>query len=136
MNPTDQERAKLLKEAKTIAVVGLSSNPDRTSHMIAEALQQAGYKIYPVNPMLTEAVLGEKPYASLLEIEDPIDILNVFRRSETVYPIAEDAVKIKAKALWMQLGVENKEAAKLAGENGITVVMNRCIKVDHALLLR
>lgn len=136
MNPTDQERAKLLKEAKNIAVVGLSSNPERTSYMIAEALQQAGYKIYPVNPMLTEAVLGEKPYASLLEIEDPIDIVDVFRRSETVYPIAEDAVKIKAKTLWMQLGVENEEAAKLARENGLTVVMNRCIKVDHALLLR
>lgn len=136
MNPTDQERAKLLREAKNIAVVGLSSNPERTSYMIAEALQQAGYKIYPVNPMLTEPVLGEKPYASLLEIEDPIDIVDVFRRSETVYPIAEDAVKIKAKTLWMQLGVENEDAAKLARKNGLTVVMNRCIKVDHALLLR
>ncbi|MCH5583537.1 CoA-binding protein [Shimazuella sp. AN120528] len=136
MNPTDQERAKLLKEAKNIAVVGLSSNPERTSYMIAEALQHAGYRIYPVNPMLTEPVLGEKPYASLLEIEDPIDIVNVFRRSETVYPIAEEAVKLKAKALWMQLGVENEEAAKLARENGLIVVMNRCIKVDHALLVR
>jgi predicted CoA-binding protein len=136
MNPTDQEREKLLREAKNIAVVGLSSNPERTSYMIAEALQQAGYNIYPVNPMLTENVLGEKPYASLLEIEDPIDIVNVFRRSETVYPIAEEAVKINAKTLWMQLGVENEDAAKLARENGLTVVMNRCIKVDHALLLR
>jgi predicted CoA-binding protein len=136
LNPTDQERAKLLKEAKSIAVVGLSNNPERTSYMIAEALQQAGYRIYPVNPMLTEPVLGEKPYASLTEIKDPIDIVDVFRRSETVYPIAEDAVKIKAKTLWMQLGVENEEAAKLARENGMIVVMNRCIKVDHALLVK
>ncbi|WP_028778137.1 CoA-binding protein [Shimazuella kribbensis] len=136
LNPTDQERAKLLKEAKNIAVVGLSNNPERTSYMIAEALQQAGYRIYPVNPMLTEPVLGEKPYASLTEIEDPIDIVDVFRRSETVYPIAEDAVKIKAKTLWMQLGVENEEAASLARENGLIVVMNRCIKVDHALLVK
>jgi predicted CoA-binding protein len=136
MNPSDQERATLLKEAKNIAVVGLSNKPERTSYMIAEALQQAGYRIFPVNPMLTEPVLGEESYASLLDIEEPIDIVDVFRRSETVYPVAEEAVQIKAKAIWMQLGVENEEAAELARENGLMVVMNRCIKVDHALLLR
>lgn len=135
MNPTDQERAALLKNAKNIAVVGLSNKPERTSYMIAEALQQAGYRIFPVNPMLTEPVLGEKPYASLTDIKDSIDIVDVFRRSETVYPIAEDAVKIGAKVLWLQLGVENEEAASYARDHGLTVVQNRCIKVDHALLI-
>lgn len=136
MSLTDQERAKLLKEAKHIAVVGLSSNPERTSYMIAEAMQQAGYRIFPVNPMLTAPVLGEKPYSNLSEIKEQIDIVNVFRRSETVLPIVEEAVQIKAKAVWMQLGVENEEAAKYARKHGLSVAMNRCIKVDHALLIQ
>jgi predicted CoA-binding protein len=135
MNPTDQERTELLKAAKNIAVVGLSNKPERTSYMIAEALEQVGYRIFPVNPMLTEPVLGEQPYASLTDIKDSIDIVNVFRRSETVYPIAEDAVKIGAKVLWLQLGIENEEAASYARKHGLTVVQNRCIKVDHALLI-
>jgi predicted CoA-binding protein len=136
MSLTDQERAKLLKEAKHIAVVGLSSNPERTSYMIAEAMQQAGYRISPVNPMLTAPVLGEKPYSNLSEIKEQIDIVNIFRRSETVFPIVEEAVQIKAKAVWMQLGVENEAAAEYAREHGLSVVMNRCIKVDHALLIQ
>jgi uncharacterized protein len=136
MSLTDQERAKLLKEAKHIAVVGLSSNPERTSYMIAEAMQQAGYRIFPVNPMLTAPVLGEKPYSNLSEIKEQIDIVNIFRRSETVFPIVEEAVQIKAKAVWMQLGVENEAAAEYAREHGLSVVMNRCIKVDHALLIQ
>ena len=134
-NPSDQERAQLLKEAKNIAVVGCSNKPDRTSYMIAQALQQAGYRIFPVNPNLTEPVLGEKPYASLTEIEQPIDIVNVFRRSDQVEPIAREAVKIKAKALWCQLGVVNEQAYQYAKEHGLIVIMDRCIKVDHALLL-
>jgi predicted CoA-binding protein len=134
-NPTDQERARLLKEAKNIAVVGMSDKPERTSYMIAEALQKAGYRIFPVNPNLKEPVLGEKPYASLTEIAEPIDIVNVFRRSELVMPVAEEAVKIGAKAIWMQEGVVHEEAARLAKENGLIVVMDRCIKVDHAILL-
>lgn len=134
-NPTDQERARLLKEAKNIAVVGMSNKPERTSYMIAEALQKAGYRIFPVNPNLKAPVLGEKPYASLTEITEPIDIVNVFRRSELVMPVAEEAVKIGAKAIWMQEGVFHEEAARLAKENGLIVVMDRCIKVDHAILL-
>ncbi|SEM69333.1 CoA-binding protein [Lihuaxuella thermophila] len=134
-NPSDQERARLLKDAKNIAVVGMSDNPERTSYMIAEALQRAGYRIFPVNPNLKEPVLGEKPYASLTEITEPIDIVNVFRRSEFVMPVAEEAVKAGAKAIWMQEGVINEEAARLAEENGLIVVMDRCIKVDHAILL-
>jgi predicted CoA-binding protein len=133
-NPTNEERAALLKNANNIAVVGLSNNPDRASYLIAEAMQQAGYRIFPVNPKLTEPVLGEKPYKSLTEIEETIDIVNVFRRSELVYPIAEEAVQIGAKALWLQQGVYNEKAAQFAQEHGLTVVMDLCIKVDHALL--
>ncbi|MGA8943684.1 MAG: CoA-binding protein [Thermoactinomyces sp.] len=134
-NPSSEERKKLLTEAKNIAVVGLSDKPERTSHMIAEALQKAGYRIFPVNPRLTKPVLGEKPYASLSEIEEPIDIVDVFRRSEFVFPIAEEAVKAGAKALWLQSGVVNEDAANYAREHGLTVVMDHCIKVDHAILL-
>lgn len=134
-NPSDEKRRELLENAKNIAVVGCSDNPERTSYMIAEALQQAGYRIFPVNPKLTGPVLGEKPYASLTEIKEPIDIVNVFRRSELVMPIVEDAVKAKAKSVWMQLGVINEEAAEYAEKHGLTVVMDRCIKVDHAILL-
>ncbi|MBA4492808.1 CoA-binding protein [Paenactinomyces guangxiensis] len=134
-NPPDDERAKLLAEAKNVAVVGMSDNPDRTSYMIAEAMKQAGYRIFPVNPNLKGTVLGEKPYGSLTEIEEPIDIVNIFRRSEMVMPVVEDAVKIKARSIWMQEGVINEEAARLAEQNGLQVVMNRCIKVDHAILL-
>jgi len=134
-NPSDQERAQLLKEAKNIAVVGCSNKPERTSYMIAQALQQAGYRIFPVNPTLTEPVLGEKPYSSLKEIDEPIDIVNVFRRSDQVEPIAREAVEIKAKAIWFQLGVINEQAFQYAKEHGLIAVMDRCIKVDHALLL-
>lgn len=134
-NPSEQERAKLLREAKNIAVVGCSDKPERTSYQIAAALQQAGYRIFPVNPNLTEPVLGERPYASLREITETIDIVNVFRRSDQVVPIAEEAVQVKAKAIWFQLGVINEQAAHFAKEHGLTVVMDLCIKVDHALLL-
>ncbi len=133
-NPSDEERRRILQEAKNIAVVGMSDKKDRTSYLIAEAMQQAGYRIFPVNPNLTQPVLGEKPYARLQEIKEPIDIVNVFRRSEAVYPVAEDAVAVKAKTLWLQQGVINEEAAELAIKNGLNVVMDRCIKVDHALL--
>jgi len=135
-NPSDDERRKILQEAKTIAVVGCSNKPERTSYMIAEALQRAGYRIIPVNPTIAgETVLGETVVGSLTEIAEPVDIVNVFRRSEQVMPVAEEAVKIKPKVLWMQLGIVNEEAARLAQEHGITVVMDRCIKVDHAILV-
>lgn len=135
-NPSDDERRKILQEAKTIAVVGCSNKPERTSYMIAEALQQAGYRIIPVNPTIAgETVLGERVVGSLTEIQEPVDIVNVFRRSEQVMPVAEEAVQMKPKVLWMQLGIVNEEAAQLAQEHGIVVVMDRCIKVDHAILV-
>lgn len=134
-NPNAQEIRELLHGAHNIAVVGLSEKPYRTSHAVARALQSFGYRIFPVNPTLEGPVLGEQPYSSVAEIEDQIDIVNVFRRSETVMPVAEDAVAAGAHALWMQLGVINSEARDYAAEHGLTVIMDRCIKVDYASLI-
>jgi uncharacterized protein len=134
-NPDAGEIKSILEESRNVAVVGLSDNPYRTSHAIASALQRAGYRIFPVNPNLTGPVLGEEPYATVEEIPEPIDIVDVFRRSEKVAPVAEDAVAAGAKVLWMQSGVINEEAAKYAEEHDLTVVMDRCIKVDHARLV-
>lgn len=134
-NPNDGEIRELLKGARNVAVVGLSDKPHRTSHAIARALQGFGYRIFPVNPNLTGPVLGEEPYASVEGIEEPIDIVDVFRRSESTPPVAEDAVAAGAKALWLQLGVINDAAAGIAVKNGLTVVMDRCIKVDYTALV-
>ena len=134
-NPSDEEIRNLLEGARNVAVVGLSDKPYRTSHAIARVLQSFGYRIFPVNPNLTGPVLGEEPYSTVAEIEEPIDIVDVFRRSESVPPVAEDAVAAGAKALWTQLGVVNDAAANHAAENGLTVVMDRCIKVDYAVLV-
>jgi len=136
-NPTNDQRREILEQAKTIAVVGLSNKPDRTSYMVSEAMQHAGYRIIPVNPVIAgETVLGEKVVASLSEIEEPVDIVNVFRRSEEVMPVAEEAVKIKPKVFWLQQGIYNEDAADLVAERGIVPVMDQCIKVDHALLVK
>ena len=135
-NPDRQEIRDLLTGARTVAVVGLSDRPYRTSHAIADALQDYGYKIFPVNPYLRGPVLGEEPYERVADIPTTIDIVDVFRRSEKVMPVAKDAVAAGAKVLWMQSGVINEEAASYAAEHGLTVVMDRCIKVDHASLAR
>jgi uncharacterized protein len=134
-NPSAEEIKRLLEGSRNVAVVGLSEKPHRTSHAIARALQQVGYKIFPVNPNLKGPVLGEEPYDAVEEIPERIDIVNVFRRSEKVPPVARGAVAAGAKVLWMQMGVINEEAAKYAEEHGLTVVMDRCIKVDHASLV-
>ena len=133
-NPDAEQIKYLLQDARTVAVVGLSDRPYRTSHAIARALQGFGFKIFPVNPNLTGPVLGEEPYAKVEEIPEPVDIVDVFRSSEKVMPVAQDAVAAGAKALWMQSGVVNEEAAAYAKEHGLVVVMDRCIKVDYALL--
>ena len=133
-NPDEGEIKRILEESRNVAVVGLSDSPYRTSHAIASALQRAGYRIFPVNPNLTGPVLGEEPYATVEEIPEPIDIVDVFRRSEKVAPVAEDAVAAGAKVLWMQSGVINAEAAEYAAEHGLTVVMDRCIKADYGML--
>jgi predicted CoA-binding protein len=133
-NPTRDEIKQLLQQTEIIAVVGLSDNPDRISYMVSEAMQNKGYRIIPVNPN-AEYILGEKCYASLEEIPEKIDIVNVFRRSEHIVPIAEEAIKVKARVLWLQQGIYNEEAAAIANEQGITVVMDRCIKVEDSILL-
>ena len=134
-NPDMGEIKRLLEGARSVAVVGLSENPYRTSHAIASAMQGSGFRIFPVNPNLAGPVLGEEPYGSVSEIPEPVDIVDVFRRSEKVMPVAEDAVAAGAKVLWMQSGVVNEEAAEYARTHGLTVIMDRCIKVDHAMLV-
>jgi predicted CoA-binding protein len=129
-NPSDEELRTLLTNARTIAMVGASSNPDKTSHGIMQKLQHAGYKVIPVNPRETE-VLGERAYASLSDITVPIDIVDVFRRAEDTPPIADEAAKIGAKALWLQTGISNDDAAARAKAAGLTVVMDTCIGATH-----
>ncbi|MFC0560038.1 CoA-binding protein [Halalkalibacter alkalisediminis] len=130
-NPKDEEIKKLLNESKRIAVVGLSASPDRTSYMVSEAMQKAGYEIIPVNPTVDE-VLGVKAVSSLNEIEGKIDIVNVFRRSEFLPEVAKETVEVDATAFWAQLGLENEEAYEILKQKGIQTIMNRCIKVEHA----
>jgi uncharacterized protein len=132
-NPTTEEIRALLTEAKTIAMVGASSSPEKASHGIMKKLQRAGYHVIPVNPRETE-VLGEKAYASLADIPEPVDIVDVFRRSEDTPPIADEAVKIGAKALWLQTGIVNDDAAARAKAGGLMVIMDACIGATHALL--
>jgi uncharacterized protein len=134
-NPDLREIRDILKRSGRVAVVGLSDRPHRTSHRIAGALQGFGFKIFPVNPNLRGPVLGEEPYESVQDIPTAVDIVDVFRRSGKVMPVAEDAVAAGAKVLWMQSGVINEEAAAYAEEHGLTVVMDRCIKVDFATLV-
>ncbi len=134
-NPDNSEIKRLLEESRNVAVVGLSESPYRTSHAIASILQRLGYKIFPVNPNLNGPVLDEEPYASVSEIPQRIDIVDVFRRGEKVMPVAADAVAAGAKALWLQSGVINEEAAEYAEAHGLTVIMDRCIKVEHASLV-
>ena len=121
---------EILATAKVIAVVGLSSRDWRASYQIAEYLQSAGYRIIPINPTETE-VLGAKAYASLEDVPEPIDVVNVFRRSESVPPVVESAVRVGAKAVWMQEGVIHEEAARRARAAGLRVVMDRCILKEH-----
>jgi len=131
--------AQILSDSKTIAIVGLSNKPDRASYGVAEYLQQNGYRVVPVNPSYAgDSILGEKVYASLQEAADalaangqPIDIVDCFRKSEDIPPIARDAIAVRAGCLWMQLDIENQAAADLARAAGLDVVMNHCIKIEH-----
>lgn len=127
--------AELLKSSHTIAVVGLSSNKFRPSYGVAEYLQQAGYRIVPVNPNETE-VLGERAVVRLEYIREKVDIVDIFRRSEFVPPIVESAIAIGAKAVWMQEGVVNEAAAERARNAGLFVVMDHCILKEHARRFR
>lgn len=132
-NQVNKNIPELLKGSRHIAIVGLSNKPGRISYGIGTYLIGAGYTIYPVNPNY-ESIMGLTCYKSLNEIADPIDIVNIFRRSEDVMPIVKDAIKIKAKAIWLQLGIINEQVAKLAIDFGLQVIMNRCIKIEHLIL--
>ena len=133
--PDDAGLARLLGETRTIAVVGLSSKPDRPSNEVAAYLQRQGYRIVPVNPRETE-VLGETAYPTLDDVpaDVVIDLVDVFRRAEDTPAVAEEAVRRGARVLWLQLGIESEEARRIAEDAGITVVMDRCIMVDHRAL--
>ncbi len=130
--PNNKEIERVLKEAKTIAVVGLSSNPEKDSYHVAEYLIQQGYEIIPVNPN-QEEILGRKCYPSLLAIPEEIklDIVDIFRKPEDVPPVIEEAIKRGAKAVWMQEGIVNNQAGKKALEKGLFVVMGKCIMKAH-----
>ena len=122
--PPNEEIINILKRAKTIAVVGLSPNPERDSHGVAKYLKSHGYRIIPVNPMVEE-VLGERSYPDLLSVPEPVDLVDVFRRPSEVMPVTEEAIKIRAPAIWFQDGVINEEAASMARQAGLTVVIDR-----------
>ena len=124
---------RILKNARTIAVVGLSADWIRPSNFAAKYMQHHGYKVIPVNPRYAE-VLGERCFASLEEVPVPVDIVDVFRRTQDVVPIARSAIAIGAKCLWQQLGVTNLEADRLARDAGLDSVMNRCVKIEHGRL--
>jgi predicted CoA-binding protein len=126
---------EILKTYKTIAVVGLSANPERPSYGVTEYMQKAGYKIIPVNPNERE-VLGEKSFARLEDVPEKIEIVDVFRRPEDVPPVVESAIRVGAKVIWMQLGIENAEAAEKARAAGLTVIEDACIFVEHRKRLR
>jgi hypothetical protein len=129
MNP-DEIISKILESAHTIAVVGLSSRPARAGYYVPAYLQAHGYHIIPVNPNLEQA-LGVKSYPDLPSVPVPVDLVLLFRRSKQVLPIAEQAVQIGAKAIWMQSGIVNQEAAHIARQAGLDVVMDRCMMIEH-----
>jgi predicted CoA-binding protein len=133
MNEDINTLRRILKQAHTVAVVGLSANWWRPSYFAAKYMQEHGYRVIPVNPAYPE-VLGQKCYASLRDIPEQVDIVDCFRKSEEIPPIADEAIAIGAKVLWMQIGVINHEAAERARKAGLDVVMDRCVKIEHARL--
>jgi predicted CoA-binding protein len=131
---TDHALRAIFESSKTIAVVGLSDKPDRDSYRVAKYLQAHGYRIIPVNPAVAE-VLGERSYASVADIPEPVDVVDIFRKPEAVGPVVEEAIAAGAKVVWMQLGVVNDPAAAAARAAGLQVVMDRCMKVEHRRLI-
>lgn len=128
-----EKLGRILKENHVVAVVGLSANWYRPSFFAAKYLQDHGYRIIPVNPTYDE-ILGERCYKSLLEVPERVDVVQIFRKPEDVPPIVEQAVEIEARVVWMQLGVVNEDAARFAEAAGLEVVMDRCMKIEHARL--
>lgn len=133
-NPDDEWLTRLLRESRTIAVVGLSPKPHRDSFKVASYLQAQGYRIIPVHPRAQE-VLGERAYRSLSEIPEQVDIVNVFRRSEETPAVVTAAIPLKPRAVWLQLGIASNEAAERAASSGLPIVMDRCLMLEHRRLL-
>jgi predicted CoA-binding protein len=131
-NATPEEIREILKSAKVVAVVGLSDKPDRDSYHVAAYLQKAGYRISPVNPVLKTEVLGEKAYASLRDVPEKIDVVDVFRKPDAVPEIVEEAIGVGAKVVWLQEGIAHNAAADRARAAGLKVVQSRCILKEHA----
>ena len=127
----DSEMEELLKTARVIAVVGLSAEREKASNMVARYMKEKGYRIIPVNPGQSE-ILGEKAYKSLLDIPEKVDIVDIFMRAERVLPIVEEALKLKPKAIWLQLGIKNDDSRKLVEETDIGYVEDKCLKIEHA----
>lgn len=128
---------RILRDCRTVAVVGLSAEWNRPSNFVGKYLQQHGYRIIPVNPRYATdpgEVLGERCYASLADIPEPVDMVDVFRRTEDVLPLAQQAIDIGAKCLWQQIGVRNEEADRVVRAAGLDSVMDRCVKIEHARL--
>jgi uncharacterized protein len=134
INAAPREIIQLLEESHTIAVVGLSPKPERPSHRVASYLKDQGYKIIPVNPG-HDQILGEKAYASLLDVPEPIDVVDVFRTPDAVPEIVDQAIRVKARALWLQEGIIHNDAAEKARQAGLVVVMNKCMLKEHEKLL-
>jgi predicted CoA-binding protein len=131
MQTSEAEILEILRNYRVVAVVGLSAKPDRPSHQVAQYLQEHGYRIIPVRPGCRE-ILGEKCYASLKDIPFPVEVVDIFRQVDAIPAIVDEAIAIKAKAVWMQLGLAEPGSARKAREAGLGVVMDRCMKVEHA----
>lgn len=127
------EQIKIFYELKNIAVVGMSKNPEKAAHYVPKYLAENGYNVIPVNPT-TDEILGKKSYSKLSDISEQVDIVDVFRPSEQVMPVIEEAIKIKPKVIWLQEGIHNNEAESVAKKAGIEVVFNRCMLAEHQRL--
>lgn len=131
---SDREMKDILQSAKVIASVGLSGNPEKESYEVASYLKEQGYRIIPVNPTATE-ILGEKAYPNLESVPEKIDVVQVFRKPEDVPPVVDDAIKVGAKVVWMQVGIVNEAAAQKARDAGLQVVMDACMRMTHRRLI-
>ena len=135
MEPQDEKRKSVLESAGVIAMVGLSPNEEKPSNVVARYLKNVGYRVIPVNPQYDE-ILGEKSYRVLSEIPEKIDVVDIFMRADKVVPVVEEAVKLNPKCIWLQLGIVNEEAKRIAESHGITFVMDACMKQEHERLVK
>jgi predicted CoA-binding protein len=134
MIPQETKEKEILKQSKVVAVVGLSPDVEKPSNIVAQYLIAHGYRVIPVNPG-HDNILGQKAYKNLSDIPEHVDIVDIFMRADVLLPVVEEAVRIKPKCIWLQLGIINEEAKKLAEDNGITFFMDRCIKIEHNRLI-